>query len=105
MLPSQTPGCSFIAPGLGLLRPTRSLSGSTGQANSWEQSATPFSYRGVELSPDGLRAAVHREEREGTGDLWVARSSRGSTARLTFDATQHNLAPVWSPRQPADFLQ
>jgi serine/threonine protein kinase/Tol biopolymer transport system component len=59
--------------------------------------AAPFLYRGVELSPDGFRAAVHREERESTGDLWVLDLQRGSTSRFTFDASQHNMAPVWSP--------
>ena len=57
----------------------------------------PFSYRGVELSPDGLGAAVHREERDGTGDLWVLDLQRGSTSRFTFDPTQHSMSPVWSP--------
>jgi eukaryotic-like serine/threonine-protein kinase len=56
----------------------------------------PSSYRGVELSPDGLHAAVHREERAGSGDLWVLDLERGSTARFTFDATQHNVSPIWS---------
>lgn len=58
---------------------------------------TPFSYRGVELSPDDLRVAVHREERQGAGDLWVLDLQRGSTARFTFDSTQHSLSPIWSP--------
>jgi eukaryotic-like serine/threonine-protein kinase len=59
---------------------------------------TPSSYRGVELSPDGFRAAVHREERNGgSGDLWILDLERGSTGRFTFDATQHSVSPIWSP--------
>jgi Tol biopolymer transport system component len=52
-------------------------------------------YRGVEVSPDGKRIAVHRHETDG-GDIWIIEPS-GSETRLTFSASQHNASPVWSP--------
>ncbi|MBK5290650.1 MAG: serine/threonine-protein kinase [Acidobacteriia bacterium] len=52
-------------------------------------------YRGIEVSPDGKRVAVHRHEASG-GDVWVL-EPRGSVTRLTFDASHHNSMPVWSP--------
>ena len=52
-------------------------------------------YRGVEVSPDTKRIAVHRHEATG-GDIWIIEPS-GSETRLTFDASQHNASPVWSP--------
>jgi Tol biopolymer transport system component len=53
-------------------------------------------YRGLELSPDGTRLAAHRHAGEG-GDIWITEMTRGTTTRFTFDATQDNFAPVWSP--------
>ncbi len=53
------------------------------------------SFRGVEVSPDAKRIAVHRHEAAG-GDIWIIEPS-GSETRLTFDAAQHNASPVWSP--------
>src|SRR5262249_22049532 len=52
-------------------------------------------YRGIELSPDTKRVAVHRHDANG-GDIYVI-EPRGSDTRLTFDASQHNSSPVWSP--------
>jgi Tol biopolymer transport system component len=52
-------------------------------------------YRGVDVSPDARRIAVHRHEPTG-GDIWVIEPS-GSETRLTWDASQHNSSPVWSP--------
>ena len=52
-------------------------------------------YRGVELSPDANRIAVHRHETAG-GDIWIIEPS-GSETRLTWDASQHNAGPLWSP--------
>ena len=52
-------------------------------------------YRGVEVSPDMKRIAVHRHEKAG-GDIWIIEPS-GSETRLTFDAAQHNASPIWSP--------
>ncbi len=55
----------------------------------------PGLYRGIEASPDATRVAVHRHEANG-GDIWVM-EPRGSVTRITFDASRHNSAPVWSP--------
>ena len=56
----------------------------------------PFGpYRGLNVSPDGKRVAVHRHEATG-GDIWVI-EPRGAVTRLTFDASRHNSMPIWSP--------
>jgi Tol biopolymer transport system component len=60
-----------------------------------ESPGPPGVYRGMEVSPDGRRIAVHRHDDSG-GDVIVI-EPRGSTTRLTFDATHHNSSPVWSP--------
>ena len=57
-------------------------------------SAAPF--RGVDLAPDGMRAAIHRHDTVG-GDLWILERARGTMSRFTFDAAQDNSAAVWSP--------
>ena len=54
----------------------------------------PGVYRGINLSPDTTRVAVHRHDTHG-GDIIVF-EPRGSDTRLTLDATQHNSMPVWS---------
>jgi len=53
-------------------------------------------YRGVEISPNGLRVAVHRHDGTG-GDLWVVEPPPQGPRRITFDATQDNSSPIWSP--------
>ena len=55
----------------------------------------PGVYRGGELSPDGTRIAVHRHDPKG-GDVWVIEPG-GTETRITFDASQDNSNPVWSP--------
>jgi len=52
-------------------------------------------YRGVELGPDEKRILVHRHEKDG-GDIWVFEPT-GAETRLTWDASQHNASPIWSP--------
>jgi Tol biopolymer transport system component len=54
----------------------------------------PGNYRGVDLSRDG-KLLVHRHESAG-GDIYLFESSR-APVKLTFDASQHNSGPVWSP--------
>jgi Tol biopolymer transport system component len=54
------------------------------------------SYAGVDLSPDGKRFAVHTHENNG-GDIWSFDPAQGRMQRLTFDTTQDNGSPVWSP--------
>jgi Tol biopolymer transport system component len=56
----------------------------------------PGNLVGPEPSADGKRIAVHRRENKG-GDLWLVETAGGKTSRLTFDATQENAWPVWSP--------
>jgi serine/threonine protein kinase len=61
-----------------------------------EEVGKPAPYRGIELSPDGKRLAVHVHEDSG-GDIWVFEPSRATPVRLTFEASQHNMSPIWSP--------
>ncbi len=57
----------------------------------------PGVYRGVDVSPDGKRIAVHRHDGTG-GDIWLSDSvHRESMLRFTFDASQDNSDPIWSP--------
>ena len=53
-------------------------------------------YRGLDLSPDGKRIAAHRHDGTG-GDIWISEPSPGPTSRFTFDASQENSSPIWSP--------
>ncbi len=62
-----------------------------------ETLGTPGRYQGVDVSPDGKRIAVHRHDGTG-GDVWLFESARrGSMLRFTFDASQDNSMPIWSP--------
>jgi len=56
----------------------------------------PGAYAGVDLSRDDKRVAVHVHEAAG-GDSWFFDSDQGRMQRLTFDATQDNSMPIWSP--------
>jgi eukaryotic-like serine/threonine-protein kinase len=58
--------------------------------------ASPGTYRGLDLSPDGKRVAVHRHDGNG-GDIWIFDSTGGPMQRVTFDASLENSSPVWSP--------
>lgn len=53
-------------------------------------------YAGIDLSPDGTRFAYHLHESDG-GDVWTFDLAQGREQRLTFDASQHNSSPVFSP--------
>jgi Tol biopolymer transport system component len=44
---------------------------------------------------DTKRIVVHKHEKTG-GDIWIV-EPRGAEARLTWDASQHNASPIWSP--------
>jgi len=55
----------------------------------------PGVYRGVELAPDTKRIAVHRHEPNG-GEIWIIEPT-GAELRLTWDASQDNASPIWSP--------
>ena len=51
-------------------------------------------FAGISVSPNDRRVAVHRHDEAG-GDVWVYDGPR--RMRLTFDASQENASPVWSP--------
>ena len=53
-------------------------------------------YRGIDLTPDGTHVAAHRHDGNG-GDIWVTDLARSTTSRFTFDASQENASPIWSP--------
>jgi len=55
----------------------------------------PGNYRGIDLSPDGTRIAVHRHDGAG-GDIWVIEPG-GTLSRITFNPARDNAMPVWSP--------
>ena len=61
-----------------------------------EQASEPGGWAGVDLSPDGKRAAVHRHEGDG-GDIWIFEAGNTTPSRFTFDAAQDNSSPIWSP--------
>ena len=60
-----------------------------------EVAAAPGGWTGVDISPDGRRAAVHRHEGDG-GDIWILDAGQTTPSRFTFDAAQDNSSPVWS---------
>jgi Tol biopolymer transport system component len=53
-------------------------------------------YAGVDIAPDGKRFAAHIHEANG-GDSWFFDPAQGRMQRLTFQASQDNSGPVWSP--------
>ncbi len=89
---------------------TNSQAVGTGGEESWDfqlqwadRAAQPLGtvgpyglYRGLEVSPNGQRVAVHRHDGTG-GDIWVMEPPPNAPKRITFDATQDNSSPVWSP--------
>jgi Tol biopolymer transport system component len=66
------------------------------QGKQVETVGSPGNYRGIDLAPDGKRVAAHRHDGNG-GDIWVTDLSRSTTSRFTFDASQENSSPIWSP--------
>jgi Tol biopolymer transport system component len=60
------------------------------------QAGGPAQYAGLDISPDGKKFAVHLHNSSG-GDIWSFDLAEGRMQRLTFDATQDNAMPVWSP--------
>ncbi len=59
-----------------------------------ESIGAPGIYRGVALSPDDTRIAVHMHQEPEGGDVWVVDRERGTFTRL--NATGHNSSPIWS---------
>ena len=64
------------------------------QGKSIETVGLPGTYRGLDLSPDDKRIAVHRHDGAG-GDIWIFDGARSE--RFTFDPAAENESPVWSP--------
>src|SRR5262249_27398490 len=54
-------------------------------------------YRGVDLSHDGRRLAVHRHNGESGGDIWIYDLERETDTRFTFDDAGDDASPIWSP--------
>ena len=52
-------------------------------------------YRGVEVSRDGRKIAVHRHEGAG-GDIWTVETG-SPMSRFTFDPAADSSNPIWSP--------
>ena len=81
---------------------TRSWRGWTGPGRELATVGQPASIRGLELSPDGRRAALHVDESNGRGDVWVLDLERDTMSRLTFDPQNHNrgsrLGQGWQAR-------
>jgi len=62
-----------------------------------EMVGSPANVRGLDLSLDGRRIALHIDDAPGRVDIWVMDVERGTTSRLTFDPERHNASPVWTP--------
>ena len=95
--PYLTQACWCFEPARRPPRPTQSSSGSTGQASNWGQSGrhsriAAWSCRRKDFAPPCIARNATAQAISGCSNL-----ERGSTARLTFEAAQHNQAPVWSP--------
>jgi serine/threonine protein kinase/Tol biopolymer transport system component len=56
---------------------------------------TPAQYRGIALSSDNKRIAVHLHEQTTGGDIWLLDVDRGTLTRLTTDRS-HHITPMWS---------
>jgi eukaryotic-like serine/threonine-protein kinase len=56
----------------------------------------PSGYQIGDLAPDGKRLAVHIHQGIG-GDVWIMEIPGGNLSRLTFDPSQDNGNPIWSP--------
>ncbi len=62
-----------------------------------DQLAPAAGWAGVNISPtNAKRVAAHRHDDNG-GDVWIFEPGESAPAKLTFDATQDNSAPVWTP--------
>jgi serine/threonine protein kinase len=102
--PNGRAGFSVSTNGVLVYRAGTSTTGNDSQLAWFDRSGKELrtvgpamSIRGLDLSPSGDRAVIHREEGNGSGDLWIVDVERESMSRLTFDPVRHNSSPVWSP--------
>jgi dipeptidyl aminopeptidase/acylaminoacyl peptidase len=95
--PSAAPGrgAAFARGGATPSLPDRPLRWVT-RSGTNELASAPAPWEGVDLSPDGKRAAAHRHDGTG-GDVWIFETGQTTPSRFTFDASQDNASPVWSP--------
>jgi Tol biopolymer transport system component len=63
--------------------------------NTSRRLAEQASWFGVDLSPDGKRAAVHRHDPDG-GDIWIFEPGLANPVKFTFEASQDSSSPIWS---------
>ncbi len=102
-VPSEGSAAAFSVSDTGVLTYRTGPADSDAQQFGWFDRAgklldvvgPPGTYRGMDLSPDGTRIAAHDHQGNG-GDIWII-EPRGTTTRLTFDPTQDNQSPIWSP--------
>ena len=96
---------SFSVSSNGVLAYVTGPGGSAGTELLWfdrtgkrlASAAPPGMYYGVDLSPDGRRAAVGRTDTQARNlDIWVFEFARGVSTRFTFDPASESHA-VWSP--------
>jgi eukaryotic-like serine/threonine-protein kinase len=66
------------------------------RAGRGERASAPAAWTGLDLAPDGKRVAVHRHE-SGGGDVWILDAGQETPSRFTFEASQDNSMPLWSP--------
>ena len=66
------------------------------RAGTVEQAGAAGGWDGLDASPDGKRIAIHLHEPAG-GDVWIFEAGQTTPSKLTFDASQDNASPVWSP--------
>ena len=92
----------FAASNTGILLYRTGSAGSAGQLTWYDRTGKSLgpvgaagSYRGIALSPDGTRIAVHQHQDPTGGDIWVLEPARGTFTRLTFNPS-HNMSPTWS---------
>ncbi len=64
--------------------------------NKLQEAGEAGGWAGVDLSPDGRHAAVHRHDGDG-GDVWIFEAGNSTPSKFTFDASQDNSMPIWSP--------
>ena len=85
-------GSLVFMPGSAL--PLQQLTWFDREGKALDVTGEPGRFAGISVSPNGQRIAVHRHDESG-GDLWLYDGPR--RMRLTFEASQENASPIWSP--------